>query len=85
MKLRKFNSIYGNKVHEEMELICTEEEYKVLREFLNAEGVCLLPGVIGCGSATLYVRNPYKEAIGSRDRDGSVEKWATELFDRYQK
>lgn len=85
MKLRKFNSIYGDKVREKMELICTEEEYEVLREFLNAEGVCLSSSVIGCGSATVYVRNPYKQAVESRDRDGSVKKWATELFDRWQK
>ena len=40
---------------------------------------------IGCGSAKVYIRNPFKDAVESQDRDGSVKKWATELLERYQR
>ena len=80
MKLKKYKSVGGDAY----ELICTTEEREMLRELLEHEGVNLGTSVYSPKECTVYVRNPYKNAVGGWGSE-LCKKMANEFFARGKK
>jgi hypothetical protein len=85
MKLKKQQVLVGTKVVDDISLICSEEEYEMLYEFLKPFGICLKFSSRGCGQVDAYVRNPYKEAVDGWDHEGKIKSLAKEFYDTYNK
>lgn len=66
------------------ELVCTKEEYELLKNVLADVGVVLNFSMTDCKEYHCYVRNPSKEVISlwGNEREKELEK---EFFDRYER
>ena len=71
---------YGDYV----ELVCSREEYTLLKTVLAAEGVNLNWSSTDCKTYNCYVRNAYKQVVDGWGND-LEKKLAKEFFDRYNK
>lgn len=66
------------------DLVCTKEEYKILKETLKGIGVNIIWSLTDGEIYECYVRNPWKEA-GQGWGSDLVKGQAKEFFDRYNK
>jgi hypothetical protein len=64
------------------DLVLSKEEYKILKEALEEQGVNLNWSASCDGEYDCYVRNPWKEA-GQGWGDDLVKRVAKEHFERY--
>ena len=79
----KWQSIFGTRIRDEISLVCTAEEFEMLREFLEPYGINIISSVYSQDACTLYVRNPYKEATASCG-DERCKRMAELYFERYK-
>lgn len=81
MKLKKWQSAFRGGVRDEISLVCTPEEYEMLREFLEHEGVNLTASIWSPDECTVYVRNPWREVVFGWGTE-PMKKLGAEFFDR---
>ena len=67
------------------ELVCTKEEYKLLKNVLADVGVVLKFSMTDCKEYHCYVRNPSEEVIGlwGNDLEKKLVKEFTEDYERF--
>ena len=71
MELKKWKSISNGKTRDELTLVCTEDEYKILRELLEHSGVNLCTSVSDGRTRECYICNEYRQV---------VQGWGTSLM-----
>lgn len=74
MELKRWKSAHGanfETTRDELTIVCTEEEYKILRELLEHAGVNLGTSVSDGRTRECYVLNEYKQV---------VQGWGTDLM-----
>lgn len=81
MKLHKYTAIDFGQPREAMELECTAEEYAILREFLEHEGVNLCSSVWSPDCCKVYVRNEWRQVVWGWGTD-LMKKLGAEFFER---
>lgn len=69
---------------EHVELVCSKDEYTLLKSVLEAVGVNLNWSSTDCTTYTCYVSNAYKEVVDGWGND-LHKKLAKEFFDRYNR
>lgn len=72
------------KINNFRELVCTREEYELLKTFLEAEGVNLNWSSSDGNTYNCYVHNNYKSVVDGWGND-LEKKLAKEFFDRDNK
>ena len=80
MELKKWKSNSGTAIN----LICTPEEYTMLREFLENHGVNLSTSAWSDKECTAYARNVYREVVNLWGSD-LCKKLGAEFFDDYKR